>query len=75
MERAFWRLQQAFTTAPVLVHFDPNEPFWLETDSSGFAIAGILSQPVDQACLKAPETAPTPGKKVAQGQYPVAFMS
>ncbi len=75
MERAFNRLQQAFTTAPVMVHFDPDKLIRLETDSSGFTIAGILSQPVDPNCRKAPEEAPTPVKKVAREWHPVALWS
>jgi hypothetical protein len=75
MERALRRLQQAFTTALVLVHFDPDKLIRLETDSSSFAIVGILSHSVDQARPKVPETAPTPGKNVAQDWHPVAFWS
>jgi len=40
---AFRKLCDAFTKAPVLVHFDPKQPIQLETDASGYAIAGILS--------------------------------
>jgi hypothetical protein len=47
------------------VHFDLDKPIQLETNSSRFAIAGILFQLVDQACLKALAMALTPGKKVA----------
>jgi hypothetical protein len=43
----FRRLREAFTRAPVLQHFDPEKLIKLETDASGFAIAGILSQPGD----------------------------
>ena len=45
---AFRKLKAAFATAPVLQHFDPAKPIRLETDASGFAIAGILSQPGTQ---------------------------
>jgi hypothetical protein len=69
----FCRLQQAFTIAPMLLHFDPDKPIRLETDSFGFMIVGILSQPVDQAVPKVPETAPTPGKKVLQDWHSAAF--
>jgi hypothetical protein len=75
MERIFRRLQQAFTTTPVLVHFDPDKPIRLETDLSGFAIAGIMFQPVDQNYRKAPKGAPTPVKKVVRDWHPVAFWS
>ena len=34
----------AFTTAPVLKHFDPDVPAIVETDASDFALGAILSQ-------------------------------
>ena len=36
----------AFTTTPVLWHYNTNLPVWLETDISGFTISRILSQQV-----------------------------
>ena len=42
---AFEELKLAFTMGPVLVHFDQNRPIRVETDASGFAISGILTQP------------------------------
>ena len=43
---AFATLKKAFVTAPMLAHFDLDQPLWLETDASEFAIAGIhCSQP------------------------------
>ena len=44
IEQAQKHLVQAFTTAPVLRHFDPEEPAIVETDASDFALGGILSQ-------------------------------
>jgi hypothetical protein len=41
---AFKLLKEAFTKAPVLVHFDPELPIILKCDVSDWAIAGILSQ-------------------------------
>src|SRR5262249_32335254 len=41
---AFNTLKTAFTSAPVLVHYDPENHIVIETDSSDYAIAGILSQ-------------------------------
>lgn len=41
---AFEELKTAFTTAPVLKHFNPELPIRVETDASGYAIGGILSQ-------------------------------
>jgi len=43
-ELAFRKLKKAFTDAPILQHFDPQKPIILQTDASGFAIAGILNQ-------------------------------
>ena len=40
----FEELKVAFTTAPVLQHYNANLLVRLETDASGFAILGILSQ-------------------------------
>ena len=41
---AFTQLQQAFTSAPVLQHFQPHLQITMETDASDFAIGCILSQ-------------------------------
>lgn len=41
---SFLNLREAFTTAPLLRHFDPLLPIRMETDVSGFAISAILSQ-------------------------------
>jgi transposase InsO family protein len=43
-EAAFQALKQAFTTAPILHHFDPEKPIIVETDASDYVSAGILSQ-------------------------------
>jgi len=43
-ELAFLKLKRAFTDAPILNHFDQAKPIILQTDASGFAIAGILNQ-------------------------------
>jgi hypothetical protein len=45
--QAFDNLKQAFITAPILHHFDPERPIRVETDASGYAISGIVSQPHD----------------------------
>ena len=42
--QAFTRLRQAFTEAPILSHFDPERHIRIETDASGYAIGGVLSQ-------------------------------
>ena len=41
---AFNRLRLAFTKALILRHFDPECHIWIETDASGYAISGVLSQ-------------------------------
>ncbi len=43
-QQAFDTLKSAFTTAPVLAHFDPSRKIVVETDASDFAIGCILSQ-------------------------------
>ena len=42
-DAAFRQLQQAFTSAPILQHFQPDIPLTLEADASDFAIGCILS--------------------------------
>jgi len=49
--QAFESLKSAFTSAPVLLHFNPNSPSWLVTDTSDFAISGILLQPDEKSIL------------------------
>ena len=46
-QKAFKRLKNTFSSAPVLQHFDPSKLIRIETDASGFIITGILSQPGD----------------------------
>ena len=41
---AFKQLQQSFTSAPVLQHFQPDLPITVEADASDFALGCILSQ-------------------------------
>lgn len=48
---AFEKLKTAFTTAPVLKHFDPLLPTTVVTDASDFALAAILLQPDSQDIL------------------------
>ena len=44
IEKAQKQLVSAFTTTPVLRHFDPETTAIVETDASDFALGGILSQ-------------------------------
>ena len=41
---AFTKLRQAFLKAPILHHFDLERHIRIETDVSGYAIGGVLSQ-------------------------------
>ncbi|KFY32326.1 hypothetical protein V493_00305 [Pseudogymnoascus sp. VKM F-4281 (FW-2241)] len=41
---AFEALKRRFTEAPILQHYDPALRVKLETDASGYAVSGILSQ-------------------------------
>ena len=43
-KQAFNELRQAFLKAPILHHFDPDCHIQIETDVSGYAIGGALSQ-------------------------------
>ena len=45
--QAFTQLRQTFTKAPILRHFDPKCHIQIETDASGYAIGGVLSQLTD----------------------------
>jgi Reverse transcriptase (RNA-dependent DNA polymerase)/RNase H-like domain found in reverse transcriptase/Integrase zinc binding domain/Chromo (CHRromatin Organisation MOdifier) domain len=41
---AFKALKKAFTSAPILRHFDFDRPAVVETDSSDFGVGGLISQ-------------------------------
>ncbi|QRW20752.1 Retrotransposable element Tf2 protein [Rhizoctonia solani] len=43
-EEAFQELKSLVTRAPVLIHSNPELPYYLETDASGVAMGAILSQ-------------------------------
>ena len=43
-QAAFERLKEAFTTTPILIHFDFDKEIVVETDASNIASAGIFSQ-------------------------------
>jgi hypothetical protein len=46
-QRAFKELKTRFTTAPILIHFNPELETWVEVDASDLVVAGILSQMSD----------------------------
>ena len=43
-QKAFEDMKQAFTSAPILAHYDPARETWVETDASDFVVSGVLSQ-------------------------------
>jgi hypothetical protein len=43
-QKAFDKLRTAFTTAPILQHFNPELPTILEADASDFALGAVVSQ-------------------------------
>ncbi|KAK3574226.1 hypothetical protein QTP86_004306 [Hemibagrus guttatus] len=43
-EEAFNTLKKAFTTAPLLIHLDPDKPFIVEVDASTTGVGAVLSQ-------------------------------
>jgi hypothetical protein len=50
-QKAFEELKEAFTSAPILRHFDPDRPIVVETDASDFVSGGVLSQPDEEGVL------------------------
>ena len=46
---AFQTLKDAFITAPVLTHWKPGHSLIVETDTSDYALAGILSMQDDDS--------------------------
>jgi hypothetical protein len=49
--QSFETLKQAFTTAPILRHFDYDYEIIVETDASDYVSAGVLSQYDDEGLL------------------------
>jgi hypothetical protein len=48
MKLSFAELRDAFTKAPIQVHFDPTKSVCLETNALGFATTGIISQELNK---------------------------
>jgi hypothetical protein len=57
---------------PVLAHFNYKRPIYLETDVSGFAIAGIASQPLTTSLTAAGEEE---GRVKNRNRHLIAFWS
>ncbi|KAH0611235.1 uncharacterized protein H6S33_011662 [Morchella sextelata] len=51
-QTAFNALKEAFTTAPILTHVDPEKEITVETDASDYVSAGVLSQYDDNGTLR-----------------------
>jgi transposase InsO family protein len=51
-QQAFDKLKEIFVTEPVLAQWDPDKETILETDSSGYVVAGVLSQYDNQGLLR-----------------------
>jgi transposase InsO family protein len=51
-QKAFEELKKAITSNPVLTMFDPEKPITIETDASGYAVGGVISQPGDDGKLR-----------------------
>ncbi|MBW0463255.1 hypothetical protein O181_002970 [Austropuccinia psidii MF-1] len=45
--RQFHQLKEAFTTSPILSHFDHSLPTIVDTDASDYALGAVLSQVSD----------------------------
>ena len=41
---AFFQLKKVFIEASIFWHFDPKYHIWIETNASGYAMGGVLSQ-------------------------------
>lgn len=52
VEKAFDELRTAFTTAPIILHFDPDQTIIVETDASNYVSAGVMSQHADNQVLR-----------------------
>jgi len=51
-QSAFDRLKQTFTTAPILMHYNPDLPVTVEIDVSDYVVAEVMSQRDDNEQLR-----------------------
>lgn len=69
-EEAFRRLKTLLICAPVLAQWDPDRKTVVETDSSGYAIGGALSQYDDEGVLR-PVAFFSKKNNAAECNYPI----
>ncbi|MBW0519140.1 hypothetical protein O181_058855 [Austropuccinia psidii MF-1] len=67
----FQILKEAFTTAPILAHFNPSLPTIVETDASDYALGAVLSQVNDSA--KHPNEFDSPKLLPAELNYEIHY--
>ena len=76
---AFNQLRQAFTEAPILQHFDPECHIRIETNASGYAIGGVLSQLTPDQVISNSELNSAKSKVLTKPNlnqwHPVAYFS
>ena len=51
-QHAFESIKKAFSTAPILQHFDPEKECVVETDASDYISGAVLSQPDHEGVLR-----------------------
>ncbi|KZZ87013.1 Ribonuclease H-like protein [Ascosphaera apis ARSEF 7405] len=51
-DHAFQKIKELLVSAPVLAHYNPDKPTWVETDASNFVVAGVLSQEDHKGSLR-----------------------
>ena len=51
-QTAFQAIKKAFSSAPVLLHFDPDKECIVETDASDYVSGAVLSQPDHEGILR-----------------------
>ena len=51
-QHAFESIKEAFSTAPILQHFDPEKECVVETDASDYVSSAVLSQPDHKGVLR-----------------------
>ena len=64
-QAAFDELRTAFTTAPILQHFNPDLPTILEADASDFALGAVVSQVGEAGRGRQPDVPGTKDRNLA----------